>query len=88
MTKHKKKKGKGSIMGDFTPAMSFAGASVGMSIIGGKLQPHLPVGTPNPLTSGGASIAKMTPLMVTVGGSSMAVKQVKALIKNMKKLKA
>jgi len=87
MTKHKKK-GKGSIMGDFTPAMSMGMTSMGLGVVGGAMQPHLPAGMKNPMTEMGSSMVKFVPVATTLGGSSLAVKQVKVLIKNMKKLKA
>ena len=83
MTKHKKK-GKGSIMGDFTPAFGMAGASMGLGVVGGAIQPHLPAGMKNPMTEMGSSMVKFVPVTTALGGVSTTTKQLKKLIKSMK----
>ena len=86
MTKQKKKK-QGSIMGDFTPAFGMGMTSMGLGVVGGKLQPHLPAGMTNPMTSMGSTMVKFVPVTTALGGVSTTTKQLKKLIKSMKGIK-
>ena len=87
MTKHKKKKQKSGMFDDYAPTFALAGGSMGMAVVGGKLQKHLPAGTPNAMTTGGSAMAGMIPITATMGGASGVSKQLKKLIKSMKGIK-
>ena len=70
------------MMDAYTPTFAMAGTSMGMSIVGGKLGEHLPAGSPNPLVTGGKSIAKFVPVTATFGSAGIASKQLKKMIKD------
>ena len=74
-----KKQKTSSIAEDLIPSLSFAGAGIGASVLGGSLQSHIPAGMSNPLTTTGSTIGKFTGPVVGIGAMSVVTKQLKRL---------
>lgn len=62
-----------------TPAIKLGVASIGINIVGAKLQPSLPAGTINPLTQIGTSGSRFSPLLGTLGLTGLSLKELKKL---------
>ena len=79
-----KKQNPSSIAEDLIPSLSFAGAGVGASVLGGSLQSHIPAGISNPLTTTGSTIGRFTGPVATIGAMSITTKQLRKLEGKMK----
>lgn len=84
--KHHKRKQSG-ILNDFSPSFAMAGGSMGLSILGGKLAPHLPTGTPNAFNIMGSSMSGMIAPMNVLSGGLVTIKMSSRMIKELKRLK-
>lgn len=84
--KHKKQQNDG-LMSGMMPSFAMAGGSMGMAVVGGKMQKHLPAGMPNPMVSGAKAMGDFVPITATVGSATVVSKQLKKLIKEMKGIK-
>jgi len=82
-----KKKRKNELLEEMKPAFGFAGASIGSSLLGGALQPHLPAGITNPLTVVGTTTSKFVSPMAVLGAGSYTLKKLKKLQKKVNKKK-
>ena len=82
-----RKKRKNEILEEMKPAFGLAGVSIGSSILGGALQPHLPAGVTNPLTATGTATSKFVAPMAVLGVGSYTFKKLKKLEKKVNKKK-
>ena len=82
-----KKKKKHHMMDHMKPTFVLAGGSMGMAMIGGAMQPHLPVGMSNPMLVAGQATSNIIPLTVAVGGMATSSQILKNLLKEMKGIK-
>ena len=80
----KKKQNHSSIAEDLIPSLSFAGAGIGASILGGSLQSHIPAGMSNPLTTTGSVMGRFMGPVATLGAMNVVTKQLKRLEGRMK----
>ena len=70
---------------EFEPALSLAGLSIGSSILGGALQPHVPAGVTNPLTATGRVAGRFVSPLAVMGVAGFTFKKIKKLEKKIKK---
>ena len=75
---------KNKILKEMKPTFKLAGASITSSLLGGALQPQLPSGIPNPLTTTGRVTGRFIPVVATVGVMSFTTKKLKKLEKKLK----
>ena len=80
-----KKKYENEILEDMKPALEMGGLGIGSSLLGGALQPMLPAGTINPLTSTGRTLGTFVRPVATLGAMSIVTKQLKKLEKKTKR---
>lgn len=79
------KKKKNEILKEFKPALELSGLSIGSSIMGGALQPHVSAGMVNPLTQMGSTTGKFVSPVATLGAMSFTLKKLNKLEKKIKK---
>ena len=70
-------KKKNEIIEGMTPALAFGAFGTGASILGGKLQPLIPAGTINPLTSTGSVMGDFAGPVATLGAFAITTNQLK-----------
>ena len=80
----KKKKKQNKILKEMKPTLSLASMSISSSILGGALQPKLPAGVSNPLTTTGRVTGTFIPPVATLGAFSIVKKQMKKVSKKVK----
>lgn len=64
--------------------IKYAGGTMGLGLLGGSLQPHLPSGITNPLTSGASTMAGFTPTIATLSAGGIIFRQFKKIEKKVK----
>lgn len=84
MVKRKKKR-QSTMVDDFLPPIGFATGSVTASVLGGAIQPIIPAGITNPLTTAGSTLGKFTGPVSAVAGAGIVLKQVRKIEKKIKK---
>lgn len=78
------KRKKNEVLQEMKPTLSLAGLSIGSSVLGGTLQPHIPSEITNPLTKTGEVTGKFVAPMATLGVASFMFKKMKKLEKKVK----
>ena len=76
---------KNEILKEFKPGLELAGLSIGSSILGGALQPHIPAGMINPLTETGRVTGTFVRPVVALGAMGFTLKKLKSLEKKVKR---
>lgn len=61
------------------PAFGFAAAGIGSSILGGAVQPLIPIGTVNPLTTTGQVFSRFTGPVAVIGASGIVFNQLRGI---------
>jgi len=78
------KKKKNEIVEDLKFPLMFAGGAIGASVLGGAIEPHIPHGMTNPLTTTGRVMGRFTGPVAAISAGGIVFKQFK---KTRKKLK-
>ena len=76
---------KNEVLKEFEPALGFAGASIGSSVLGGAFQSKLPAGVSNPLITTGSTIGTFVGPVVALGAFSFVTKKLKKVEKKIKR---
>lgn len=84
MAKRKRRKQLG-LTEDFFPPLVFAGGAAGLSVLGGAVQPIIPTGVTNPLTSAGSTLGRFVGPVSVITGAGIVLKQVGKIKKKVKK---
>ncbi len=76
-----KRKKKNDALESIKPAFQVGGISIGSLLVGSALQSKLPAGVVNPLTQIGVVGTKIVSPLVIIGGTSLALKELKKIEK-------
>jgi hypothetical protein len=78
MAGRKKRKVLG-ITEDLFPPIQTAGGAAGLAVLGGAVQPIIPAGMANPLTSAGSTLGRFVSPVSAISGAGIALKQVRKI---------
>ena len=73
------KRRRNDLLDDFAVPLTFAGLGVGTSVIGGVIDPIIPAGITNPVTSVGSTLGNFTGPVSVIAGGAIVFKQFKGI---------
>lgn len=81
----RRRRRRNELVDDLMPALAFGAVGAGVGVLGGAVDPLLPAGVGNPVAATGTTLSRFAPVVTTVVGGKIVLKQIGKIGKTVRK---